>query len=258
MATDQRAIESMAALLQEAQAIVVFSGAGLSADSGIPTFRDGATGLWNNVDPDEVASIEGFLRRPEVVWSWLLQLKCLVDSCRPNPGHLAIAQLESLCRDKRLTVITQNIDGYHGQAGSAEVLEVHGTIHQVRCHRRCGFRTSWDQTAVDPYPCPQCGAPVRPDLVLFGEMLDDDVFAAAEVRSLNADLFFCVGTSFTVQPAARLPLWAKYGGATVIEVNPHPTPLSDAADHAVRSGASEFFAALCAQLQAGDGGRQDA
>ena len=186
METDTLELEAIASLLRKAKDIVVFSGAGLSADSGIPTFRDSATGLWNNVDPDEVASIDGFLRRPQLVWNWLLQLKHLIDECSPNPGHLAIAQLENLCRDKQLTVITQNIDGYHARAGNAQVLEVHGTIHQVRCHRRCGFRTAWEQTAVDPYPCPHCGAPVRPDLVLFGEMLDEEVFAAAEVRSLNA------------------------------------------------------------------------
>ena len=249
MKTDRLELETIASLLRKAKEIVVFSGAGLSADSGIPTFRDGATGLWNNVDPDEVASIDGFLRRPQLVWNWLLQLKHLIDECSPNPGHLAIAQLESLCRDKQLTIITQNIDGYHARAGNAQVLEVHGTIHQVRCHRRCGFRTVWEESAVAPYPCPHCGAPVRPDLVLFGEMLDEEVFAAAEVRSLNADLFFCVGTSFPVQPAARLPLWAKYGGATVVEINPHPTPLSEAADYSLRSGASQFFAALCTLLQ---------
>jgi hypothetical protein len=108
-----------------------------------------------------------------------------------------------------MTVITQNIDGYHERAGNEHVLEVHGTIHRVRCHRRCGFVAAWEQSAVEPFACPACGAPVRPDLVMFGEMLDEEVFAAAEIRSLGADVFFCVGTSFTVQPAARLPVWAK-------------------------------------------------
>lgn len=248
-------LESIAAVLRRAREVVVFSGAGLSADSGIPTFRDGATGLWNNVDPDEVASIEGFLRKPRVVWDWLLQLKNLVDDRHPNAGHQAIARLEDLCTGKRLTVITQNIDGYHTQAGNAQVLEVHGTIHRVRCHRRCGFAAVWEQSAVEPFPCPNCGGPVRPDLVLFGEMLDEEVFAAAGIRSLNADLFFCVGTSFTVQPAARLPVWAKGAGATVVEVNPHPTPLSDAADYSIRAGASQFFGALCARLQESGPGR---
>jgi NAD-dependent deacetylase len=244
-------LEAIAARVREATQIVVFSGAGLSADSGIPTFRDGATGLWNHVDPDEVASLGGFLRNPQRVWRFLLQLKTLVDDRRPNAGHQAIARLESLCAaTQTLTVITQNIDGYHARAGNENVLEVHGSIHQLRCHHRCGFASDWPRQAVDPFACPACGAPVRPDLVMFGELLDAAVFATAEARSLAADVFFCVGTSFTVHPAARLPVWAKAAGALVVEVNPHPTPLSDAADHSIRSGASQFFTALCTHLQA--------
>lgn len=241
-------LEAIAACLRGGSEIVVFSGAGLSADSGIPTFRDGATGMWNNVDPDEVASIEGFLRNPGRVWSWLRELKNLVDDKRPNAAHWAIARLETLCAGKKLTVITQNIDGYHSRAGNQQVLEVHGTIHRVRCHEHCGFAADWEESADQPFACPDCGAPVRPDLVLFGEALDEDVFAAAEVRSLQADLFFCVGTSFTVQPAARLPLWAKSAGATVVEINPHRTPLSAMADYSIRLGASPFFEALCTLL----------
>jgi NAD-dependent deacetylase len=243
-------LESVASVVREAKEIVVFSGAGLSADSGIPTFRDGATGLWNKVDPDEVASIEGFLRNPERVWNWLLQLKKLVDERQPNAGHQALARLQEICRAKQLTVITQNIDGYHSRAGNAPVLEVHGTIHRLRCQQRCGFSADWEQSAAEPFRCPRCGAPVRPDLVLFGEMLDEEVFAAAETCSMTADLFFCVGTSFTVQPAALLPVWAKRAGATVVEVNPHPTSLSGLADYSIRSGASEFFTALSAKLAA--------
>lgn len=243
-------LESIASLLREASEVVVFSGAGLSADSGIPTFRDGATGLWNNVDPDEVASIEGFLRNPQRAWSWLLQLRNLVDERHPNAGHHAIARLDEICSAQQFTVITQNIDGYHVRAGNRHVLEVHGTIHRVRCHRHCGFVASWNRDALEPYACPACGAPVRPDLVMFGETLDESVFTAAERSSLKADVFFCVGTSFTVQPAARLPLWAKSAGAVVVEVNPHPTPLSDVADYSIRCGSSQFFSALCATLEA--------
>lgn len=242
-------LPEIVASLAQAKEIAVFSGAGLSADSGIPTFRDGATGLWNNVDPDEVASVAGFERNPRVVWRWLQQLKRLVDDCQPNPGHLAIARLQALCPEQRLTVITQNIDGYHGSAGNDQVLEIHGTIHRVRCHRHCGFSADWDQSTTEPYACPECGALVRPDLVLFGEALNERVFSAAEKRSANADIFFCVGTSFTVQPAAQLPIWAKSFGAVVVDVNPHPTPFSQLADFSIRSGASEFFSALCAALE---------
>lgn len=247
MQADQ--LESIASMVRVAREIVVFSGAGLSADSGIPTFRDGATGLWNQVDPDEVASIEGFLRNPRLVWNWLLQLKKLVDDRAPNAGHQALARLERTCRGKQLTVITQNIDGYHSRAGNAQVLELHGTIHRLRCHHHCGFSADWQQSVQEPFSCPNCGAPVRPDLVLFGEMLDEEVFGAAEMRSLTADLFFCVGTSFTVQPAALLPVWAKRAGATVVEVNPHPTPLSEVADYSIRNGASQFFSVLSTKLE---------
>ncbi len=240
--------EEIASLVRAAAEIVVFSGAGLSADSGIPTFRDGATGLWNNVDPDEVASIEGFMRNPRLVWNWLRQLKNLVDERQPNPGHRAIAQLERLAGGKRLTVVTQNIDGYHSRAGNGDVLEVHGTIHRLRCHERCGFAAEWGESLREPFPCPQCGAPARPDLVLFGEALDHGVFSAAGQRSARADVFFCVGTSFTVQPAAHLPVWAKASGAAVVEINPHRTSLSDVADYSIREGASQFFSALCRTL----------
>ena len=242
-------LDAIASLVREAREIVIFSGAGLSADSGIPTFRDGATGLWNKVDPDEVASIEGFMRNPALVWNWLLQLKKLVDDKRPNAGHQALAHLEHICRRQQLTVITQNIDGYHSRAGNAQVLEVHGTVHRLRCQDRCGFSAAWEKSAVEPFSCPRCGAAVRPDLVLFGEMLDEQIFGSAEMRSLTADLFFCVGTSFTVHPAALLPVWARRAGATVVEVNPHPTSLSAVADYSIRSGASEFFSALSARLE---------
>lgn len=245
-----KSLESVAKLVGASAKVVIFSGAGLSADSGIPTFRDGATGLWNQVDPDEVASVEGFRRNPRVVWSWLLQLKQLVDDRRPNAGHHALARLEKICAAKQVTVITQNIDGYHTHAGNQRVLEIHGTIHRLRCHQHCGYTADWHPASREPFACPHCGAPVRPDLVLFGEMLEEEVFAAAQLHSLTADVFFCIGTSFTVQPAALLPLWAKRAGATVVEVNPHPTPLSDAADWSIRSDASSFFSALCAKLEA--------
>ncbi|NMQ28632.1 hypothetical protein E4Q23_13240 [Candidatus Accumulibacter phosphatis] len=141
-------LASGASLLRTAKGIVVFSGAGLSADSGIPAFRDGETGLWNTVDPDEVARIEGFPRHPARVWSWLLELKKWVDERQPNAAHQALARLQETCRGKRLTVITQNIDNYHSRAGNAPVLEVHRTIHhRRRCQQHCGFTTKLKQAA---------------------------------------------------------------------------------------------------------------
>jgi len=230
--------------LKAAKEIVIFTGAGISADSGIPTFRDGATGLWNNIDPNEVASIRGFEDNPERVWKWHAQLKALVDRQAPNSGHRAIAGLEKRLKGKRFTVITQNIDGYHWQAGNSRVYEVHGTIHRLRCHRHCSFVELWEQSERHPDTCPNCGAPVRPDVVWFGEALNEDLFSFAEAAARNADLLITVGTSASVQPAGGLPLMAKQAGALVVEVNPHETPFSADADYSLRSNAADFFTKL--------------
>lgn len=230
--------------LKAAKEIVIFTGAGISADSGIPTFRDGATGLWNNIDPNEVASIRGFEDNPERVWKWHAQLKALVDRHAPNSGHRAIAGLEKRLKRKRFTVITQNIDGYHWQAGNSRVYEVHGSIHRLRCHRHCSFVELWEQAERHPDTCPNCGAPVRPDVVWFGEALNEDLFSFAEAAARNADLLITVGTSASVQPAGGLPLMAKQAGALVVEVNPHETPFSADADYSLRSNAADFFTKL--------------
>lgn len=234
--------------LGDAAQVVVFSGAGLSADSGIPTFRDGATGLWANVDPDEVVSIGGFERNPEKVWAWHEMMRSLFAKVQPNPGHSGIAELAGLLSTARLTVVTQNIDGLHQAAGSQRVLEIHGSALRVRCHRHCGFAAPWPLGQPAPRRCPSCGAPTRPDVVWFGEPLDETVFAQAVDAALEADLFISVGTSAIVQPAASLPMAARQCGALIVEVNPHPTPFSEFADYSIRAGASAFFPALCAML----------
>jgi NAD-dependent deacetylase len=150
-------------------------------------------------------------------------------------------------------VITQNIDGYHARAGNENVLEVHGSIHQVRCHHRCGFAADWPREAVEPFACPACGAPVRPDLVMFGETLDEAVFATAERSQPRRPT--SSSASAPRSPCNR-PLACRYGrkaaGALVVEVNPHPTPLSDAADHSIRSGASQFFSCTVHSPRSGE------
>jgi NAD-dependent deacetylase len=230
--------------IQSAEEIVVFTGAGISADSGIPTFRDGATGLWNNIDPDEVASIRGFEVEPERVWAWHAQLKALVDSCQPNSGHFSISEFETRLSDKRITVITQNIDGYHRSAGSSRVYEIHGSIHRLRCHRNCSYFATWEQSDHHPVVCPNCGAQARPDVVWFGEALNEDLLGFAEAAARNADVFIAVGTSASVHPAAGLPIMAKLAGALVIEVNPHVTAFSEHADYFIRLNAGQFFTAV--------------
>jgi NAD-dependent deacetylase len=231
--------------LSKAREVVIFSGAGLSADSGIPTFRDGASGLWANVDPMEVASIDGFNRDPETVWRWHQEMRQLFACSQPNAGHEAMAKMEMLLQPAHVSIITQNIDGLHQDAGNTRVLEVHGSARRIRCHRHCGFVELWEIDQPVPHQCPICGAKARPDVVWFGEALNEEVFMAAERIASRADVFFAVGTSSVVQPAASLPMLAINHGAMVIEVNPFETPFSAHADYSIRAGASEFFPALC-------------
>lgn len=242
------AIAGIQQALIRAGEVVIFTGAGLSADSGIPTFRDGATGLWANVDPDEVVSIAGFERNPDKVWDWHETMRSLFAQAEPNAGHRGIAELARQLPNARVTVITQNIDGLHQVVGSTRVFEIHGSALRVRCHHHCGFAEPWGVGRSALRRCPSCGARTRPDVVWFGEPLDDGVFSLAIDSALNADVFISVGTSAIVQPAASLPLAAKENGALIVEVNPHATPLSQFADHSIRASASDFFAALGAAL----------
>jgi NAD-dependent deacetylase len=241
-------IKNLLIPLAEAREVVILSGAGLSADSGIPTFRDGATGLWANIDPDEVVSIGGFQRNPEKVWAWHQAMRDLFAEVQPNAGHAGIATLEHLLPNARVTIITQNIDGLHQAAGSDRVLEIHGSALRVRCHRHCGFIDLWPVGHDGPRRCPSCGAPTRPDVVWFGESLDEDLISLAVATAQSADVFFSVGTSSVIQPAASLSMMAKDSGALVVEVNPHETAFTEYADHSVRTGASQFFPALVEAL----------
>lgn len=242
--TDQAAILER---LRTAKRIVFLTGAGLSAESGIPTFRDSNNSLWSNVDPMAVASIDGFNRNPERVWAWHEEMRRLFSDAGPNAGHEAIAQLEMLLQPAKIEVITQNIDGFHQDAGSSWVLEIHGTTKRIRCHRKCGFISLWEDDA--PQQCPVCSGPVRPDVVWFGEGLDEMLFNLAQDSAEAADVFFAVGTSGVVQPAASLTTLAKNSGAMVIEVNPGETAQSMIADYSVRASASDFFQSLCTAVK---------
>jgi len=231
------------ALVERARRIVVFTGAGVSAESGIPTFRDALTGLWANCDPEQLATEAGFRADPPLVWRWYAERRAGIARAEPNPGHLAIARLGA--RVPGLLVVTQNIDGLHQRAGSTDVTELHGSILRARCLAGCGEAgPQWQQDPRVPPPCARCGAPLRPDVVWFGEMLPEAALRRAQAAAIACDLMIVVGTSAQVYPAAELPFLAARGGAAVICVNPEPTPLDRIADVSLPGRAGDVLPAL--------------
>jgi NAD-dependent deacetylase len=209
--------DEIRALLRDARSVTVLTGAGISAESGIPTFRDALTGLWARFDPDELATPQAFARNPALVWDWYAERRERVTACAPNPGHLALAALER--RVPEFLLITQNVDGLHQAAGSRKLVELHGNIRRVKCSSGCGIVESWAPEERPPR-CVRCGAWLRPDVVWFGEMLPATEFARATLAAQSADVFFSVGTSNLVEPAASLTWLAQDHGATVVVVNP--------------------------------------
>jgi NAD-dependent deacetylase len=219
--------------------VAVLTGAGVSAESGVPTFR-GEGGLWRNFRPEQLATPEAFRRDPALVWEWYDWRRGLIDSCAPNAAHATLAEMEAALPD--LTLITQNVDGLHQAAGSRNVLELHGDIWRMRC-TGCG-RVSEDRRV--PLPeipprCPECGALLRPDVVWFGESLPLEVLDAAWAAAARCRLMLVVGTSAVVQPAASLPIVALRNGARLVEVNPAETPLSAHAHETLRGPAAEVL-----------------
>lgn len=231
--------------LRRASRVAVLTGAGISAESGVPTFRDAQTGLWARYSPEELATPEAFHANPRLVWDWYAWRRQLVAEARPNPGHLALAVLEDSYAGFRL--ITQNVDGLHQRAGSREVIELHGNIARVKCIEGCGPAETYDQRRRPP-PCPRCGAMLRPDVVWFGEALPTSALAGAQRAAGECDVFFSIGTSALVYPAADLPMQAKHAGAMLVEVNRDETPLTARADHVLRGAAGEILPALLAAL----------
>jgi len=218
----------------------------MSAESGIPTFRDPG-GLWEQFRPEELATPEAFERDPDRVWAWYQQRRRVIEAASPHPGHHALAAMEPYFEE--FTVITQNVDRLHHRAGSRHVLELHGTLLENRCHR-CGRPYSADTLPEDTAPiCPVCGGRVRPAVVWFGEPLPEEVFAAAERAVERCNLLLCIGTSGEVYPAAGLVWRAKTFGATIIEINPSPSELSLAADIILRTTAAHALPELLRRLQ---------
>jgi NAD-dependent deacetylase len=219
--------------------VAVLTGAGVSAESGVPTFR-GEHGLWRSFRPEQLATPEAFRRDPALVWEWYAWRRGLIGACAPNAAHETLVEMEAAIPG--FTLITQNVDGLHQAAGSRNVLELHGNIWHMRC-TRCE-RTSEDHRV--PLPeipprCSQCGALLRPDVVWFGESLPSQVLEAAWTAAARCRLMLVVGTSAVVQPAASLPLVALRHGARLVEVNPAETPLSPHAHEILRGPAAEVL-----------------
>jgi len=238
-------IERARELLEHATSVAVLTGAGISAESGIPTFRDALTGLWEKFRPEELATPEAFEANPKLVWDWYAWRRGVVANAAPNAGHVALAAIERRCREREVdfTLVTQNVDGLHRAAGSERVVELHGNIRRVKCFDGQHPVQSWAES--DDVPtCPRCGSLLRPDVVWFGESLPPDALAAALAAARTCDVFLCVGTSTVVEPAASLPFIAREAGARVIEVNPQPTPLTPQASFSLRGTAGEILPLL--------------
>ena len=211
--------EVLAESLRRARHVAVLTGAGVSAESGLPTFRDALTGLWAHHRPEDLATPEAFERDPPTVWAWYRMRREAALAAAPNPAHLALARLETLV--PRLTLITQNVDGLHRRAGSSDVVELHGDLTRARCSREGSVADRWEEPASggEPPLCEGCGAYLRPDVVWFGEQLPERALNQAWSAAYDCDVFLAVGTSNLVEPAASLPWLAAGNGATVGVIN---------------------------------------
>lgn len=228
--------------LTAAERVVVLTGAGVSQESGLRTFRDAQTGLWARYKPEDLASPEAFARDPKLVWDWYAWRREAIKGVRPNPGHYALVEMEK--RISSFTLITQNVDGLHRFAGSRNVLELHGNIQKVRCSE-CGmFTEEWgDDTEAVP-ACEACGGLLRPDVVWFGESLPREQLEAAVMAARSCQVFISIGTSGVVQPAASLAYAARNNGSVVVEINAEPTPLTPKVDFSFHGRSGEILPAL--------------
>jgi NAD-dependent deacetylase len=237
-------LERAAARLAGARRIVALTGAGSSAESGVPTFR-GPGGLWRSFRPEDLATSEAFRRDPVLVWEWYAWRRERVAAAEPHAGHRTLVELERSGRLER--IVTQNVDGLHQRAGSARVIELHGSLWTVRC-TRCGNERE-DRTLGEralPPPCPACGGAERPGVVWFGESLPERAFESAALAVREADALLVVGTSAQVEPAASLVFEADRERAVVVEINPAATSLGDVVDFALRGAAGDVLPALFA------------
>lgn len=234
-------------LLQRVKSVCVLTGAGISAESGVATFR-GPEGLWSKLKPEELANFDAFMRNPELVWDWYNYRKKIIHDVKPNNAHYALVRFEEFVRD--FTLVTQNIDNLHFRAGSKHVLELHGNIERSYCIDCDKFADPIEFLSEKKLPrCSYCSGLLRPDVVWFGEMLPDGVFEAAEEAACLCELFLTIGTSAVVYPAAGLPSIAHNHGAYVVEINTESTELSRRVDETLLGKAGEVLPQLVKVLE---------
>lgn len=232
--------------LLKSKQITVLTGAGVSKESGVPTFRDALDGLWARFDPTHLATRHAFQADPKLVWDFYEYRREIMRPAQPNPGHYALAELQR--RFPHLRIITQNVDDLHEQAGSTDIIRLHGSIARNKCFFDCqGAPTlvdvgqiTWDKTSGPP-PCPHCGRWVRPDVIWFGEMLPPDSVQRARELLAKTDVMLAIGTSGLVSPAAEMPLWAQQNGAFLIEINPDDGALTPYADLKLQAPSGEVL-----------------
>lgn len=253
---DQTLITQAARVLMRSKQLVVLTGAGISKESGVPTFRDAQDGLWAKYDPMSLATPQAFQSNPGLVWDWYRYRRQLLAKAAPNPGHYALAALEDLL--PRVVVITQNIDGFHQQVGSTDVISLHGDLRRNKCFNNCqGNPTIVDLDMLDeqaeedgPPLCPYCGeAYIRPDVVWFNEMLPPDAIERAITVTRHADVMLIIGTSGVVWPAAGLPPEAKTHGAKLIEINPQASELTPITDYYLPGPSGEILPKVVHELR---------
>ena len=250
----EKSIELAAQWIHDSKHIVILTGAGVSKESGVPTFRDGEGSLWEQYDPMEIATYRAIKEKPKVVWDFYQYRLNKMSDAKPNPGHYALAKLQDY--KSSVPIITQNIDDLHEQAGSKDVIHLHGRINSYKCIANCkGDPTPIDISSISyddktqPPHCPHCGEFVRPNVVLFGELLPDVELNRAEELSLNCDLMIVIGTSGLVSPADSLPKKAKRNNATIIEINPAYSMITRVADLKIEAPSGIIMPQIIAALE---------
>ena len=231
--------DTVAQKLKDSRKIVFVTGAGISQESGIPTFR-GKDGYWRKYDPMKLASIDAFYDDPKLVWEWYEDRRKNILDVKPNEGHFAISQMEEF---KDVVILTQNIDGLHQRSGSTNVLELHGSIIRIKC-TVCDFTDNITENFEPLPPKCKCGSILRPDVVWFGESLPQNIWQSAIKEASICDVMIVVGTSLVVSPANTLPVYAKQNGATLIEVNPEETVMSHDMDLSIHATSVEVLPKL--------------